>query len=264
MSVPTRGVEVPTERRQGESYLRVIDAHIHIPRDSGLEPLLRDAERNRIEKLCFSSLGTWEYEPTLDVCIKANEEVKAAMDRYPERVAGLCYINPACGESGLSEFERCVEELGMRGLKLWVGRKCTDPSVDPYIEGAVEYGVPVLQHAWLKSTGNLPNESTPQDVAEMASRHPDAAIIMAHIAGDWEIGAQAVRDCENVMVDTCGTICDSGMIEYAVELLGAERVVYGSDNADFAGQVSKVLSADIPEGVKELILAGNIERAMEP
>jgi predicted TIM-barrel fold metal-dependent hydrolase len=244
--------------------MRIIDAHIHIPREdpSGVGSLVRAAERNGIGALCFSSLGTWEYEPSLEACIRANGEVKWAMDKFPEMVVGLCYVNPASGEAGLREFERCIEDYKMRGLKLWVARKCTDPSVDPFVEAAIEYDVPILQHSWLKSTGNLPHESTPQDVAEMASKYPDASIIMAHIGGDWEIGAQAVKDHRNVMVDTCGTICDAGMIEYVVAMLGAERVVYGSDNCDFAGQVAKILSAEIKEEEKELILSGNIERVM--
>lgn len=245
--------------------MRIIDAHIHIPREdpSGVGRLVKAAERNGVELLCFSSLGTWEYEPSLEACIRANGEVKEAMDTYPERVVGLCYVNPESGEAGLGEFKRCIEEFKMRGLKLWVARRCTDPSVGPFIDAATEYGVPVLQHAWLKSTGNLPNESTPQDVAEMALRHPDATIIMAHIGGNWEIGAQAVKGRRNVLVDTCGTICDAGMIEYAVKVLEAERVVYGSDNYDFAGQVAKVLSAEIAEEEKEQILSGNIERVMK-
>lgn len=246
--------------------MRIIDAHIHIPQGNPTEVggLVKAAERNGIEVLCFSSLGTWGYEPSLESCIRANGEVKEAMDKFPEMVVGLCYVNPASGEAGLREFERCIEEYRMRGLKLWVARRCTDPSVDPFIGAAIRYGVPVLQHAWLKSTGNLTNESTPTDVAEMAMRHPDATIIMAHIGGNWEIGAQAVKGCRNVLVDTCGTICDAGMIEYAVKILGAERIVYGSDNCDFAGQVAKVLSAEIQDEEKELILSGNFERVMKP
>jgi len=244
--------------------MRIIDAHIHIPREnpSVVGNLVRAAERNGIGALCFSSLGTWEYEPPLEACIRANGEVKWAMDEFPGKVVGLCYVNPASGEAGLREFERCVEDYGMRGLKLWVAMRCADPSVDPFIEAAVGYGVPVLQHAWLKSTGNLPHESTPTDVAEMAARHPDATIIMAHVGGNWEIGAQAIKGCRNVLVDTCGTICDAGMIEYAVRALGAERVVYGSDNYDFAGQVAKVLSAEIADDEKEQIMSGNIGRVM--
>ena len=248
--------------------MRIIDAHIHLPgQGSTVEGLLKAADRNGIEKLCFSlSLkeGMLLPEPSLEVCVQVNREVKKAMDRYPQRVAGLCYINPALGEVGLEEFKICIKEFKMRGLKLLISRRCNDPSVDPFIEAAMDYGVPILQHAWLKSTGNEPNESTPQDVAQKALKYPDATIIMAHIAGNWEIGAQAIRDCRNVMVDTSGTICEAGMIEHTVKLLGADRVVYGSDNLDFAGQVAKILTAEITDEEKAMILAGNIERVMRP
>ena len=56
------------------------------------------------------------------------------------------------------------------------------------------------------------------------------------------------------MVDTCGTICDAGMIEHTDKLLGAERIVYGSDNCDFAGQVNKILAAEITDEEKKMIL----------
>ncbi|MGQ9515183.1 MAG: amidohydrolase family protein [Thermoproteota archaeon] len=220
--------------------------------------------KDGIEKLCLSSLGTWEYEPSFEVCVKANREVKEAMEKYPGRIIGFCYINPALGETGLEEFRKCVRDYGMRGLKLWVAvKKCNDQSVDPFIDAAVEYDVPVLQHAWLKSTGNLPNESTPRDVSEMALKHLDATIIMAHITGEWETGATYVRDYKNVLVDTCGTICDARMVEHAVKLLGAERVVYGSDNRDFAGQAAKILSAEIADHEEESIFSGNARRIID-
>jgi uncharacterized protein len=52
----------------------------------------------------------------------------------------------------------------------------------------------------------------------------------------------------------------------AVRELGAERVVYGSDvgGRSFASQLAKVLSADIPDSAKELVLGGNVRRLFTP
>ena len=49
-----------------------------------------------------------------------------------------------------------------------------------------------------------------------------------------------------------------------MKLLGAERVVWGSDAAgrSFASQLAKVLGADITAGQRDLILGGNIARLM--
>jgi predicted TIM-barrel fold metal-dependent hydrolase len=52
----------------------------------------------------------------------------------------------------------------------------------------------------------------------------------------------------------------------AVRELGAERVLYGSDagGRSFASQLAKVLGADIPDSAKQLILAGNLKRILQP
>ncbi|MEM2960610.1 MAG: hypothetical protein QXU67_03295, partial [Candidatus Bathyarchaeia archaeon] len=94
--------------------MRIIDPHVHTHSGgiSLVEGLLRASERNGVEKLCFSSLGrVWDPEPSIETCIQANRDVKEVMDRYPRRVTGLCYINPALGEEGLEEFEKCSKKF---------------------------------------------------------------------------------------------------------------------------------------------------------
>ena len=145
------------------------------------------------------------------------------------RSCPFCYVTPAFPKEAVAEIERCVGGHAMAGVKLWVARRATDPGLDPIMEAAVAKDVPVLQHAWLKTTGNLPGESTPFDVADLARRHPGARIIMAHLNGVGYRGIEALVDVPNVAVDTSGGDPESGMVEAAVRRLGAHRVVYGSD-----------------------------------
>ena len=125
--------------------------------------------------------------------------------------------------------------------------------------------MPVLQHAWLKTTGNLPGESTPFDVADLARRHPLARIIMAHLNGVGYRGIEAVVDVPNVVVDTSGGDPESGLVEAAVHRLGARRVVYGSDAPirHFGVTMNKVLGADIPDEAKRSILWDNALRVLK-
>lgn len=247
----------------------IIDAHVHFPpggRVEDLDELMEAAERYNIGKICMSSLGpSWKHVPDTSAFIAANREVKFAMDRYPNRVLGFAYVNPLFTRDAIREFKTCMDDFHMNGLKLWVSCRCTEPAVYPLIEMAIEYKVPCLIHSWAKATGNLPGESTPQDVAELAKSFPEAKIIMAHIGGDWEIGIKAVKKLKNVLVDTSGTICETGMIEYAVKILGAERIVYGSDapGTDFSSQIWKIKAADINEEEKTLILGGNMKKILE-
>jgi predicted TIM-barrel fold metal-dependent hydrolase len=208
-----------------------------------------------------SSLGSWAYEPTHDDCVQANRDVCHLTQQHPGLVLGLAYVNPAYPQAA-DEFERCVSEWGFVGLKLWVAVRCTDERVRPLLDIARRLRVPVQHHAWHKITGNLPHESFPHELARVAADYPDVQFIMAHIGGDWLRGIAAVRHQSNVSVDTSGSIIEDGMIETAVEQLGARRVLFGSDahGGDLAVNLAKVTGARIPVRARRLVLGGNFAR----
>jgi len=144
--------------------------------------------------------------------------------------------------------------------------RCNAPELDPIVERAISMKAPVLQHTWLKLDGNLPGESTPHDLVELARRHPDANFICAHTGGDWERGIRVIRNTKNILAEIAGFDPTAGVVEMAVRELGPERVVYGSDvgGRSFASQLAKVLGADIPDSAKELVLGANLRRLFTP
>ena len=172
----------------------------------------------------------------------ANDEVLRAISHFPQRAFGFVYLNPKHTDASLAELDRCVRDGPMVGVKLWVAKRCTAPELDPIVRRATELKAVVLQHTYVKATGNLPGESTPSDLAELARRHPEARFIGAHSGGDWEIGYRAMRDCPNIFPDLCGFDPTAGATEMAVRELGAERLLYGSDagGRSFASQLAKV------------------------
>src|SRR5205823_2709235 len=120
-------------------------------------------------------------------------------------------------------------DRGLLGVKLWVATRCSDPVTFPVVEGAIAADVPIIAHTWRKSTGNLPGESLPTDVAALARRYPEARLLMAHLGGDCQFGVRAIRDCPNVSIDFAGSVNEYGAYELAVRELGEDRVVFGSD-----------------------------------
>ena len=248
----------------------VLDVHVHPLNCFGsyevssaradARQLIATARRSGVTRMCvFSLYETTPYEPTSEQCRLANDYVLRMRDSEPDAILPFCYVTPAFPDDAVSEIERCVGGQAMAGVKLWVARKATDPGLDPIMDAAVAMDVPVLQHAWLKSTGNLPGESTPFDVADLARRHPRARIIMAHLNGVGYRGIEAVVDAPNVVVDTSGGDPESGMVEMAVRRLGADRVVYGSDAPirHFGVTMNKVLGANILDSAKRAILWDN-------
>ena len=224
------------------------------------------ADRVGIEKLCVYMGMKWSPDPSPEDVRRQNDEVLQALEKWHHRAFGFVYLNPNHLKESLAELDRCVANGPMVGVKLWVARHCNEPDLDPIVERATELKAVVFQHTYLKVGGNLPGESTPMELAELARRHPKAAIICGHTGADWEIGIRAVRDCKNVSVDLAGSDPTAGLTEMAVRELGPERVIYGSDagGRSFASQLGKVFGADIPESAKRLILAGNLERLLRP
>ncbi len=253
----------------------VLDIHVHplncfgtfkpsSPKEDA-KILIARAERSGITKMCvFSLYETTPYEPTPEQCQWANNYVLSMRDVEPDKIIPFCYVTPAFPHEAVMEIERCVGNHGMLGIKLWVARRAKDINLDLIMEAAIAYDVPVLQHAWLKSMGNLAGESTPFDVADLARRHPKSKIIMAHLNGVGYRGIEALVNLPNVVVDTSGGDPESGILEVAIKRLGAKRIVYGSDAPirHFGVMINKILGAEIRKTDKQSILWNNALRIL--
>jgi predicted TIM-barrel fold metal-dependent hydrolase len=248
------------------------DLHCHLSGVPGVTPeermgqLIGFADRLGIERICVFMGMKWSYDPTPEDMRRQNDEVLTAIRRWPQRAFGFVYLNPNHVEASLVELERCVGNGPMVGVKLWVARHCNTPELDPIVRRATELKAIVFQHTYLKVGGNLPGESTPTELAELARRHPAAALICGHTGADWEVGIRAIRECRNVSVDLSGSDPCAGMTEMAVRELGAERVIFGSDagGRSFASQLGKVMGANISAAAKRLILGENFRRLLGP
>jgi predicted TIM-barrel fold metal-dependent hydrolase len=249
----------------------VWDAHGHLSGVGGtpeerITRLLRYADRLGIERVIVFMGYPFVQDPSPEEIRRQNDQVLRAVRHAPDRAFGFVYLNPKHTEASLKELDRCVRDGPMVGVKLWVAVRASDERLDPIAHRAAELKAPILQHTWFNVAGNLPGESTPDDLAELAARHPEASFLAAHVGGDWERGIRSIRAAENVAAEICGSDPTAGFVEMAVRELGAERVVYGSDfpGRSFASQLAKVYGAEIPEEEKRLILGGNIRRVLRP
>ena len=191
-----------------------------------------------------------------------------------DRAFGFVYLNPKHLQESLAELDRCVLDGPMVGVKLWVAQRCNTPAVEAILAKAASLKAVIFQHTWLKvggtpaypGGGNLPGESTPEELAEVAVRHPNARLICGHTGGDWELGIRAIRACTHVSVCPGGSNPTRGMVEMAVRELGPKRIIYGSDagGRSYASQLAKVIGTDISQRDKELILGGNLQRLLGP
>ena len=252
--------------------MEIWDLHCHLSGVPGstpearLEKLLFYADRMGIARLCVFMGMEWSYDPSPEKMRQENDEVLRAIRRFPDRALGFVYLNPKHTEASLAELDRCVRNGPMVGVKLWVALPCKGPELDPILMRATELQALVFQHTWLKITGNLPGESTPADLVDLAARHPNAKLVCGHSGGDWELGLRTIRPFPNTYADLAGGDPTAGVTEMAVRELGVDRVIYGSDagGRSFASQLAKVTGANLPEASKRQILGGNLRRLLRP
>src|SRR5690606_34253754 len=234
----------------------IVDAHVHAKQNGAwrtedpVADLVTEARRVGVSTVLTSVLGLQGYlaNPTEDDLVAANSWAAEISTIHPE-VVGIVYCSPDHIDLSLELMRRHIAEGSFVGIKLWIAKKASDRALDPILNYAAELGVPTLQHAWYKTVGQLPGESDPSDVANLAARHPDATIQMAHLSGCGERGVLDIAELPNVVVDTCGGDPEDGMVEFALEHLGPERILYGSDapGRDFGVQLSRVLAAGLDD-----------------
>ncbi len=252
--------------------MTTIDCHTHAGIDvEDLEPWMPYLRRCGVEGIIvLGAVLAHGYDPTVAQVREINDHTARLVARYPGFCGGLCFLNPT-HEAGVcvEELERC-RALGFLGAKLEVSAFACDPRLDPIMRRLEAAGLPLLHHCWnTRSMGRMSepgcHQTDPDDLALLAARHPRVTIIAAHLKAIGVRGVRALCEYPNVVFDTSGAQPVSGIIEEAVRLAGAERVLFGSDvmfptGRDVAVQKACIEAARIPERAKRRILGANARR----
>jgi len=254
------------------SKYRKFDCHVHLYfTQNTVEEQLDFADRLGIERLSISRPVTGDVGTHEDV-IKSNDLIINAVKSHPDRFTGFFTLIPTYVKESLEELKRCVD-AGMSGYKGYLQVKVNDPSYYPVIEKLIDLKMICFMHAYSglgrgsyrTKYGNLyPNETTPEDMIDVAKRYPEAVFQWAHIGagGDWEYQCKALKDYPNIYVDTAGTNNEANMINYAMKYLGEDRVMFGSDNCYYQG-ISKILAADLTENQRKKIFFDNYNNLLK-
>ena len=189
-------------RGQALKDLLVLDVHGHLGNEIRVDIPARSAEqvvaimdRVGIDILCVSHLLslTGGYR-------RGHDLLAEAMQKFPGRLFGYAAVNPNYPDDVERELDRCIGQLGMRGIKTHVSMHAY-PAEGPGLWRAYDYAqqhgpLPVLVHSF----GDV-------GAAErIAQAFPDVPFILAHCGGayhgrfDDELVMLAAR-CDNVYLD---------------------------------------------------------------
>jgi uncharacterized protein len=207
-----------------------LDFHTHIgpfEDDRSLEELLAMLDASRMDRAV--ALPSRGLRGSPSVYARANDYVAEAMQRHPDRIVGFCTLNPWHGDEALAEFERAINQLGLRGLKLHPPTQGFDVAdrelMDPLMSLAAALQVPVVIHGGLRVHDN------PLRFALLAQAHPDVRLVMLHanFGGTDRVGVRwAAEHAPNLNFETSATNEPAFIAELA-GWAGVERIFYGSD-----------------------------------
>lgn len=230
------------------------------------------AERLGIERMYTGKPMVWE-DWTPGQVRGANDELIALMRKYPGKVIGQITLNPKYTKESLAEIDRCVD-MGMVGTRLYYQVKINDPLYFPIIEKLADLKMIIFVHGEAQlgvggyemkyDIGRPPTISRPEDFVDAAIRYPEAMFQFAHIGGgsDWEYMCKCFADYPNIYVDTGGSNNEADLIDFAVKLLGEDRLFFGTDNSYFQG-VGKILAAELTEQQKDKLFFGNYNAVLK-
>jgi len=195
---------------------------------------------------------------------RSNDIVAELVKAHPDRFIGFAYVSPLLPETMVPELERAIDGLGLRAIKLYPPFVCVpfdDEIWFPIYEFADDRELAVLWH-----TGIEPG-SAPKHMAGVAKRFSKMSLVAGHSGNCPPMRRQALDvavDYPNVFLETCSTFRTPGVIEQLVEEAGADRVLFGSDVPlmDPRSQLGKIITADITDEDKRLVLGGNARRLL--
>ncbi|MEM2955225.1 MAG: amidohydrolase family protein [Nitrososphaerales archaeon] len=167
------------------------------------------------------------------------------------------------------ELERIVQ-MGLKGVKFQPTAQCfrpDEPRLFKIYEKMVELKLPALFHAGDERKHIDPIYAPPRSFVEILSSFPDFTVILAHLGGYrmWD-QIDALLDFKNVYFDTSATNSelDEFKLKRMIELLGIDRVMYGSDFPwfDWDQELKAIKKVSISEEEKKKILGGNASRIL--
>ncbi len=242
----------------------IIDIHSHIgdpwyaywKQNVDVEDHLISMDRWSIDRRCVS---WWQPHNAPD---KGNRIISDIVRKSNGRLLGFSVINPRWYRESVDEVVKAREEYGMAGLKFHPAAchyRPDLPLMDRVMEKAVAFGFPMLFHCGADEYSN------PHNLGNLARRFPEATIIMAHMGEEaWFEAIAIAGSLPNIILDTTGSQNWYRILNYALDMVGEDRIVFGMDFPAYnpGPEISKVRDADITERQKSKIMGENAARIL--
>ena len=195
-----------------------------------------------------------------------NDYIAEVVSRHPTRFTGLCTVPLQDPDLAIAELERCMTELNMTGVEIgshinnW---NLSDAALFPFFEACERLNAAVFVHPWdmmgkhkmerywLPWLVGMPAETSlaicSMIFGGVLERLPNLKVAFAHGGGSFPATISRIEHGFNVRPDLCAIdndvnpksylgkfyidslVHDQRILDYLVDLMGADRIALGSD-----------------------------------
>jgi predicted TIM-barrel fold metal-dependent hydrolase len=241
----------------------IIDFHLHLGKgEPGAPPLQRNLfPQTLIQIMDEAGVDKGVVFPvTYRDYWAANQELKGYVDSFPERLVLFGRVGNTADAAEI--MERSVSELGAKGFKIHHGLdrfEPDSPNLLKALEAAERLQVPIIFDAF--------GLERVRWVAGYAKKF-SFPVILGHMGGLWNVAAideaiAAAESCPNAYLETSSVLLFR-KIEEAVERVGAERILFGTDGPGVhpAPEIAKIRCLHISDEAKTAILGQTARRLL--
>ncbi|HBN84293.1 MAG TPA: hypothetical protein DDZ89_10645 [Clostridiales bacterium] len=249
----------------------IIDAHAHMSADghySVSDLIMKNSDAKSMVK-SMDDLGidctvTVPWEGISTSGTNGNITCQKAMKDFPGRFLSYASCNPNYAEELNTVIPRFHEkDKGFVGVKPYYPKHGYDILGERYkewFEYANRRNLLLLLHTGVSGIH--------LKIPELCKRYPNISVLLAHSASNYQNAdnlIEIVKTYDNTYLEITYTSLTRGIIEYMVEKVGADRVLFGTDTPmrDPAPQLAWIAYADISIEDKKKIMGGNMMKLLE-
>ncbi|MBU4466050.1 MAG: amidohydrolase family protein [Actinobacteria bacterium] len=279
--------------------IRGIDTHVHIQIDDAGHHGASREQREAMDRYFGSSEPTRTLDETAEYYRErqlmavvftvdattntghrpnSTDDIVAGAKRHPDTLIAFGTVDPLQGDAAIDELRRQADELGVRGFKFHPTVQGFDPSDPRYIPLFAEIEqrrLPIVVHTGQTGVGaGMPGGlgyrlslSNPMLLDDVAARHPDLQVIMAHPSVPWQDEAISIATHKaNVWIDLSGWSPKyfSPNLVRATRTYLKRKMLFGSDFPALTPDrwLTDFAALELGEEVERLVLKENAVRLL--
>ena len=244
-----------------DTHLHVGHEHTYMTYDTSVKALIAQMDRLGFE--CALNLGT---EGLRDEYAKGIAVQKQVFEESGGRIYPCYNYGPLHPDAAIEEIRKNYPNPIFKGIKILPVGCAVDADDDRYEAAwklARELKLPIIGHSWAVSSYHPSQQSAFAGRYErFISAYPDVTFVFAHSGGRWgglQAAARIGRTYKNTYFDIAGDIWGMDVLEYLVDNVSADHVLFASDYSmiEQRPMIGVVLGSSLSASEKRKVLREN-------